>query len=315
MRITHDLEFQIGSKEEKLPYATPDFPYIASRAELDYYREHVVPWHWHNAIELFYMESGELKYHTPNGNVVFSAGSAGMVNSNILHMTEFEQHREKNIQLLHIFDSKLLAGNHGSIIYKKYIMPIVTSSQIEMISLNPNEPEQAAIIDFIRKAFLLSEDELGYEVYIREALSQIWVHLFKMCIPLLQSKPQSADIASDKVKLMMVYIHEHYSEKISIPELAETAFLSERECYRTFQNHLHMTPVEYMKSYRIQAARQMLADTQMPITEIGYACGLGNASYFGKIFREFTGHTPLQYRRKWQNSNKKGQDKDSIHLS
>lgn len=315
MRITHDLEFQIGSKEEKLPYATPDFPYIASRAELDYYREHVVPWHWHNAIELFYMESGELKYHTPNGNVVFSAGSAGMVNSNILHMTEFEQHREKNIQLLHIFDSKLLAGNHGSIIYKKYIMPIVTSSQIEMISLNPNEPEQAAIIDFIRKAFLLSEDELGYEVYIREALSQIWVHLFKMCIPLLQSKPQSADIASDKVKLMMVYIHEHYSEKISIPELAETAFLSERECYRTFQNHLHMTPVEYMKSYRIQAARQMLADTQMPITEIGYACGLGNASYFGKIFREFTGHTPLQYRRKWQNSNKNGQDKDSIHLS
>lgn len=315
MRITHDLEFQIGSKEEKLPYATPDFPYIASRAELDYYREHVVSWHWHNAIELFYMESGELKYHTPNGNVVFSAGSAGMVNSNILHMTEFEQHREKNIQLLHIFDSKLLAGNHGSIIYKKYIMPIVTSSQIEMISLNPNEPEQVAIIDLIRKAFLLSEDELGYEVYIREALSQIWVHLFKMCIPLLQSKPQSADIASDKVKLMMVYIHEHYSEKISIPELAETAFLSERECYRTFQNHLHMTPVEYMKSYRIQTARQMLADTQMPITEIGYACGLGNASYFGKIFREFTGHTPLQYRRKWQNSNKNGQDKDSIHLS
>ena len=43
----------------------------------------------------------------------------------------------------------------------------------------------------------------------------------------------------------------------------------------------------------------------MQITEIGYACGLGNASYFGKLFREFTGYTPLQYRRKWQNTNKK----------
>lgn len=54
MRITHCLEFQVGSKEEKLPYAAPNFPYLASRAELDSYREPFVPWHWHNAIELFY---------------------------------------------------------------------------------------------------------------------------------------------------------------------------------------------------------------------------------------------------------------------
>ena len=37
MKITHSLEFQVGSKEEKLPYDTPDFPYIASQAELDSY--------------------------------------------------------------------------------------------------------------------------------------------------------------------------------------------------------------------------------------------------------------------------------------
>lgn len=49
----------------------------------------------------------------------------------------------------------------------------------------------------------------------------------------------------------------------------------------------------------------MLADTQMPVTEIGYVCGLGSPSYFGKVFRELTGDTPLQYRRKWQNNDKK----------
>ena len=163
-----------------------------------------MPWHWHNAIELFYMESGELKYHTPNRTMVFSKGSAGMVNSNILHMTEFETGREKNIQLLHIFDPKLLAGNHGGIIEKKYIMPIITSSQIEMISLDPGKSEQAAVIDLIRKAFLLPEDELGYEMYIRDALSQIWVDLFRICIPLLQGKQQSADKITDKVKQMMI---------------------------------------------------------------------------------------------------------------
>lgn len=143
MRITRNLEFQTGSKEEKLPYKTTDFPYVASQAELDDYREPFVPWHWHNAIELFYMESGQLKYHTPNETMVFSVGWAGMVNSNVLHMTEIQTHKEKNIQLLHIFEPKLLAGDHGSRIEQKYIMPITTSSQIEILPLNPKVPEQA----------------------------------------------------------------------------------------------------------------------------------------------------------------------------
>ena len=155
-------------------------------------------------------------------------------------------------------------------------MPITTSSQIEILPLNPKVPEQAGVIDLIRKAFFLSEEEFGYEIKIREALSQIWLRLFQLCAPILQDKTGSANGTDDKIKRMMVHIHEHYSEKISIPELAEVAFLSERECYRAFQNHLHMPSVEYIKSYRIQRARQMLADTQTPITEIGYACGLGN---------------------------------------
>ena len=98
MRIIRSLEFQIGSKEEKLPYDTHAFPYLASRAELDYYREPFVPWHWHNAIELFYMESGELNYYTPHKNIVFPAGSAGMVNANVLHKTQIQTRTREAMQ-------------------------------------------------------------------------------------------------------------------------------------------------------------------------------------------------------------------------
>lgn len=305
MRITRDLEFRVNSKEEKLPYDTSAFPYVASRAELDFFREPFVPWHWHNAVELFYIESGELKYYTSNKIISFPAGSAGMVNSNVLHMTEVRTHNDKNIQLLHLFDPKLIAGAHGSIIEQKYVMPIITSSLVDIIELKPERCDDVAVIDLIRCAFLLSEDEIGYELNMRQALSQIWLCLFKMCLPLFQEKNQPVNRAVDKVKQMMVYIHEHYAEKTSIPELAEIVFLSERECYRTFQDHLHMTPLEYMRGYRIQVARQMLADSQIPITEIAYACGFGSASYFGKIFREYTGDSPLQYRSKWQNRDRK----------
>ena len=295
MRIIHGLEFQTGSKEEKLPYDTPDFPYLASRAELNSFREPFVPWHWHNAIELFYMESGELNYYTPHKNVLFSAGSAGMVNANVLHKTQVQMHTEDSVQLLHIFDPRLLAGTHGSLIDKKYISPIITASQIELIALSPEEPAQAAAIELIRAAFSLSEDELGYEFRIREALSRIWIELFQMCAPLLQEKSQAKDAAADKVKGMMVYIHEHYAEKISVRELASSVFLSERECYRVFQNHLHMTPADYIRSYRIQIACQMLAESRVPITEVGISCGMDNSSYFGKVFRKYKGISPKQY--------------------
>lgn len=305
MRITRSLEFLAGSKEEKLPYADPDFPYLASRTELDYFREHSVPWHWHSALELFYMESGALTYHTPGGTAVFPAGSAGMVNANVLHMTESQPRQEKNVQLLHIFEPALLAGNHGSTIERRYIAPVTASARIEMLALDPGTPEHRPLIQMIRSAFLLPEKEWGYELRLRDALSQIWLALFRLCRPLLESGPGPSRPAADKVKTMMAYIHEHYAEKLSITQLDGSAFLSERECYRAFQRHLHMTPAAYLKSYRMQAARRLLADTRMPVTEVGYACGLGSPSYFGRLFREDTGYTPLQYRRKWQDHDKK----------
>ena len=108
--------------------------------------------------------------------------------------------------------------------------------------------------------------------------------------------------SNDKIKLLMIYIHEHYREKISIPELAAAAYLSERECYRVFHDCLHMTPVEYITTYRLQIACQMLAKGQEPITVISHECGLGSSSYFGKVFREYAYCSPTEYRKKWQNS-------------
>ena len=54
----------------------------------------------------------------------------------------------------------------------------------------------------------------------------------------MREKKGEHNKSNDKIKLMMIYIHEHYREKISIPALAEAAYLSERECYRVFHDCL-----------------------------------------------------------------------------
>lgn len=299
MKDIRSIEFYSGSREELLPGFASDFPYIASRAELDKYIGCYVPWHWHRTVELFYMESGCLEYNTPGGKMLFPAGSGGMVNSNVLHMTKTMSHTEKTIQLLHIFDVSLLAGEQGSRIEQKYITPIVAAPQIELISLFPGNAAEEKILKRILEVFHFSSDEFGYEMKLREALSEIWLMLFELFRP-MQEEKRGDNKSNNKIKLMMTYIHEHYKEKISIPELAAAAYLSERECFRVFHDCLHTTPVEYIKSYRLQVACQMLARGQETVTNISHACGLGSSSYFGKVFREYADCTPSEYRKKWQ---------------
>lgn len=302
MKNIQKIEFHTGSREELLPNYSDDFPYIASRVALDKYIERSVPWHWHRAIEIFYMESGALECCTPKGKMSFPAGSGCMVNSNVLHTTKALSQTEKNVPLVHLFDSSLLAGKHGSRIEQKYITPVVAASQIEMIPLFPENPAHKKILNLIFEAFYIPDDKFGYEIKLQEALLEIWLMLFEQSIPMLD-KNITSNKNSDKIKQMMIYVHEHYSEKISISQLAAAAYLSERECFRVFHDCLHTTPVEYIKSYRLQAACQMLARGQESVTIISQTCGLGSSSYFGKVFREYAHCTPLEYRRKWQDCN------------
>lgn len=301
MKDITNIEFLTGSKEERLPGFASDFPYIASRVELDKYIGRFVPWHWHKTVELFYVESGVLDYTTSKGKTAFPAGFGGMVNSNVLHMTVAGAEDERNVQLIHNFDPSFIAGEQASRIEKKYVLPVVTASQLEIIPLHPHNPAEKEVLDLLCASFSLSDQEWGYEIKLRAVLSEIWIKLYSLSLPVLQEKGESSDY-EDKIKMMMIYIHEHYPEKITVAELAAAAFSSERECFRAFHDCLQMTPVEYMQTYRLQMACKMLAKGREPITEVSHACGLGSSSYFGKVFRSYTGCTPTQYRHKWQDS-------------
>ena len=136
----------------------------------------------------FYMESGSIEYDTPGGKILFPAGSGGMINPNVLHMTKAISQREKNIQLLHIFDVSLLAGEHGSRIEQKYIAPVITAPQIEIIPLFPGNAEEERILKLLADSFRLSSDEFGYEIKLREALTEIWIMLFEFSRSMREKK-------------------------------------------------------------------------------------------------------------------------------
>ena len=302
MKNIQSIQLIEGSNEELLPGFSPDFPYIASRALLDRYLEPATPWHWHRTVELFYMESGTLEYTTPNGKRVFPAGSGGFVNSNVLHTSMVIPSGAETVQLLHLFEPELLSGGQASRMDMKYIRPLTSAAGIEMIVLFPDDAVQAELLKKIRAVFDLDEDEWGYEFTLRQQLTEIWLALFALARPGIELHSGAKD-SDEKMKAMMRYIHAHYPDTISVDQLAREAHISKRVCYRLFRENLHMSPVEYMTGYRLRKACQRLAETDEPITQIAYNCGLGSSSYFGKLFRERFGCTPGAYRKEWHDRN------------
>lgn len=303
MQTVHEIALFDSSQEEQLPGFSPDFPYIATRAELEHYPTPGTPWHWHPAVELFYLESGTLEYTTPAGKVVFSAGSGGFVNAGVLHTSRPISSGEPSVQLIHLFLPELISGSVASRLDSKYVRPLLRAGNAGLLALHPSQPQQAAILEKVRTAFTLEETQWGYELNLRQALTDIWLDLYRLVQP--ESSP-AADNA-EPLKAMMHHIHLHFSESISVEDLAKTAHVSKRGCFRLFQENLHMTPVEYITGYRLEQACQMLSRTEEPITQIAYRCGFGSGSYFGMRFRETYGCSPAQFRRRWQDRDSSGQ--------
>lgn len=283
-----DIIFQGGSREERLPCYSDDFPYVATRVVFDDGTRHGVPWHWHRAVEVFWIQSGSLEYSTPDSSMVFRAGECGFLNSNVLHMTNASSGR--TVQMLHLFDPVLISGSPDSLIATRYVLP-VTAGGRDMLLMPEGSDQNAAI----RKAFSIDPGIPCYEMRIRNMMSDIWMSIMSLAQSDGKSRTAGADV-DERVKMMLTFIHENYSSAISIADIASSACMSTRECHRQFRQRLHTTPLEYLIDFRIRMACRMLRDSRWTIAAIGYECGLGSASRFASVFKAKMGTTPSRYR-------------------
>lgn len=299
MKNIKTIEIKENTYEELLPGYTSTFPYIASRAELNKYAVPYVPWHWHKPVELFYIKNGCVEYTTPNGHYTFPKGSGGLINSNILHSSKILSAAENNVELLHIFDPSFLSGEPGNLMERKYILPLTTAPELEIIALNPENSKHQLVLSMIWQSFEIPDDEWGYEFRLRESLTHIWLELLKLIdADSKLTNSQRKQPSDDKIKSIMIYIHEHFQEDISVDQIADACHISRRTCFRLFQEKLHISPLEYICDYRLQQARRLLLNTDESITFIAQNCGFRSSSYFGKLFREHFGCTPNAFRRK-----------------
>ena len=101
---------------------------------------------------------------------------------------------------------------------------------------------------------------------------------------------------NERIKQLLIFIQSHYSERLSIARIAAQIPISERECYRLFKNSLGISPIDYLNSFRLQKAMELLTSTRQSIVDIAMETGFNSSSYFGKIFKQYYQMTPKQYR-------------------
>ena len=95
------------------------------------------------------------------------------------------------------------------------------------------------------------------------------------------------------------YMHAHYPENITADDLAKVVGLSTSQLNRKFKETLSNSPINYLLKIRIEKASERLLKTDDTITEVSYACGFNNQTYFNRQFKKINGLSPRDYRKKY----------------
>lgn len=93
------------------------------------------------------------------------------------------------------------------------------------------------------------------------------------------------------------FINQHYTEKFSIPFLAQKCALSESAYRKRFKQLTGLSPIQYINKLKIEKACQLILTGDISMQEISDFLNFYNLPYFYKVFRENTGLTPMQYRQ------------------
>lgn len=93
------------------------------------------------------------------------------------------------------------------------------------------------------------------------------------------------------------YVMNHIGEKVGMDEMARRLGLNPTHFSRLFKIETGLTYIEFVTKLKMERAQELLNQTNITIVDIAEQLGYDNVSYFIKLFRNFSGMTPVEYRK------------------
>ena len=238
--------------------------------------------HYHEHIEIFYFLSGQGFFVTPEKKYQVKPHDIIIVNANQLH-TEYSLSKENALQHFIIGVDNINLFNTGALLPPKYKNVFHASFGTQ------NNP----FYNYYQK--LYGEFKQVNPSYILKSKA-ILIELLIDILRLLQIDTTEQKISSNAVVRTKEYIDKHFPEDFTLDDLAANVYASKYNLSRKFKETYRYSPMQYLSIRRIQEAKKLLRETDLPITEISGQVGFNQAVYFTKIFKSMVGITPHKYR-------------------
>ncbi len=281
---------------EVLHYDNPDFPVMI--------RKNIIPpnccfsdisLHWHEDLEFIYVLSGDIGYYVDGEHLVMNAGEGIFVNAKHMHLI---CNATSGCTLLCIIfpPTVLCATEHMA---TKRVNPVLNTRELSYLLLSEKVAWQKEILEDIRNIYEASLEEKS-EPEILAEIYRLWGILYKYAE--VKAEVVCRDENLSLMKQMLDYLYKNYSQKITLKDICTHAGIGKNKCTELFNRYTNMSPMEYLRYYRVEKGVLLLRETDLTVTEIAYEVGFSGASYFAESLRQYRGCSPSQLRQSEKNS-------------
>ena len=278
---------------ENKSHTTPDFPYntYLCSIPLDFAE---VPAHWHNEAELIVVKKGAGRIDVDLSSYDAEQGTMFFILPGQLHSI----HRKPPFTMEYeniIFDISIL-GTEENDLCRRLLQPLFSGRLHHPVKIDDTLSyynQACERIDAIDS--LCSEKKYGYQLAVKGNLFLLMQLLVTNHSERNESLRQNRSI--EKVKLVLSFIADNYTRRITIDEAAAVCYYSASHFMKFFKDAMGTSFTSYLNNYRLRIAGQLLLSTGDSVLEISERTGFDNLSYFTRSFKRKYGVSPGQYRK------------------
>ncbi|MCK9861171.1 AraC family transcriptional regulator [Paenibacillus sp. ATY16] len=170
-------------------------------------------------------------------------------------------------------------------------LPLLETFHLLHTSYIPNAGIETLFLKGFAAAKHKAEDGTDTQTALILSITEILISLQK-------SVKQAAEYTSPIMGRMKLYLDQLVGETFQSEDFAQQMGLSFKQLNRIFKQHTGSTVYQYVLARKLDIARMMLQDTELPVSEIAVHLGYEDPQYFSNLFKQKTGIAPTLYRQK-----------------
>lgn len=275
---------------KNIDYSYPDNSfYFSHREVLGHFT--MLSNHFHNQFEIYYLLSGERHYFIKDRVFLVKPGSLVLINEHDLHKTTDADTQNHERILINFSRNYLLPS--------PYMDDLLNSLFTENNNVIPFLPADKQYVEALFNKMTQEVQNKGtdFEVALQALLMELLVYIRRYLKENRSSAAVHTSPMHEKIFEIVQYINNHYCSPLSLSSIAKEFFISQYYLSRAFKQATGFTFIEYINSVRIREAQRLLRETDYKVIDIAERVGFGNISHFGRIFKEITHFSPLNYRK------------------